>query len=567
MFDKMALQMWKPKPGDRLVGVAAELDLLRFLGRGGSGITFVARVVVARPGTGMNKGDLVVVKTPSVHSDLTVAQIEERLADLFHKGRTERDAMHVLRQLSCVAQIFDQGSYYRKLKGGTLSHDSIPVIVQEYIRGDRLDLYLEMAFGGRITTQHKRKKLFRGVPTAKDFFFWARQIASVVGRVHQRQIIHGDLWQNNFIIRRRSHELVLIDFGQAAFRTDVNFGGQHVGSWMAPEGAGSVAADVYSLGGLLLFLATGPFDSVKERFPQIDDIDQLKKAVVTRMMRNNPSLYRSNCGIADIIARCLRSDRHGRTPNVQSLWQDIELFDPTSPKTDVRPLIRQLRTIQRRSPLIAALVDGAIMRLNEVLIDLRLGIVDLMGDHESIVGSLTRVVALLTEEDRYLTITTPAFWRKDNLGVQGRFLSANRQAVLQRGAEIKRLFLITQKDLRLEPNLTQILNAQLSLQRDAITNRDKDSCGSYEVRFLRVGERQRRKLLREGINFGVLVKGRDRILLVVDYAADGSIGAIQFRSEAKLARSHEKRFASYFASALPLQQLWMKMKSAGSREE
>jgi len=122
------------------------------------------------------------------------------------------------------------------------------------------------------------------------------------------RVIHGDIWQNNFIVRKGTQDPVLIDFGQAAFRIYITFGGRDVGSWMAPEGGGSVAADIYSLGGLLLYLATGQFDSKTDRLPKIDDIDQLKKFVVGRMQRKNAALYEANssrdaCAQAVMVAR------------------------------------------------------------------------------------------------------------------------------------------------------------------------------------------------------------------------------------------------------------------------
>jgi serine/threonine protein kinase len=556
--------MWRLKKGDRLVGAAAELKVKKFLGRGGSGVTYLSNVISARLGTGMKRGQLVVIKMPTLKSAQTISQIETRLATLFHKGLKERDAMNILRKLNCVAHIYDHGSYRKILIDGSFSSGSIPMVVQEYIVGERLDRYLAQ----RASTPHQgrhKKGRFRGLPTSQAFFYWTRHIVSVIGRVHQRQIIHGDIWENNVIVRKGTREPVLIDFGQAAFRRDVTLGGQEIGSWMAPEGGPTVAADIYSLGGLLLYLATGPFDAKTERFPKIDDIDQLKKAIVKRMRRNNPRLYEANCGIADIIARCLRSDRHRRTPNVASLSQDIELFDPTPGASQVRPLIDQLKLIERRNPLIGALVQGAIMRLKDLLIDLRYGVVDLLGDHENIVVSLTRVVSLLAKGDKYLTITTPAFWREHNLGVQGRFLSANRQAVLQNGAEIKRLFLVTKRDLVREAGLRDIIAAQLGLQRDA-RNRIGANCGIYDVRFTFVGEIERRKLLSEGMNFGVLAKGNARILLAVDYADDGTIGGIQFRSDAKLARHHENQFRSRFDRAYPLSELWSRLSKSGEKK-
>lgn len=50
---------------------------------------------------------------------------------------------------------------------------------------------------------------------------------------------------------------------------------------------------------------------------------------------------------------------------------------------------------------------------------------DVNGDHESIVGALTQYLSVLEKGDQYLTVKVPQFWRSGNLGINGRYLTTN----------------------------------------------------------------------------------------------------------------------------------------------
>ncbi len=528
------------RKNDLLVG-AHDLIVQKKLGSGGSGVTYLARVRRPAKGSGLIRGRVVVIKTPHVRSGLTDDEIRGRLKELFEKGLIEAGTKRFLKKLRCVAQVLGHGDYTKLHKDGKASTESMLAIVQEYVPGLRLDRFLLKKYRGR-------GKVFRGVPRASEFFYWGKKIVSAVRLVHQQQVIHGDIWHNNIIIRAGTEDPILIDFGQAAFAAKgAGFGGRIQGSWMAPEGSGTIGADMYSLGGLLLYLATGDYEEKTTRFPRIEDPEKLKTYIVQQMLRRNRQLYADNWGIADIIARCLRTDPERRTRNTAALLQDISLFARGGPEKHlVASLVKGALGLRKQGTLITALVSGAISSLRDQLADLRWGVLDL---HEDIVVGMTQVVSLLSEGDEYLTVTTPGFWHSGNLGVQGRFLSATRQAVLKDGAIIKRLFLITKSDLTRDKELDSIIDAQLGLASDlAARQSSAERHGKYELRFRPVTESERREMLRQGMNFGVLIKGADRLLLSVGYADDGVIGRIQFRTDARLANSFARRFQQEFAN-------------------
>src|SRR5205807_897467 len=141
-------------------------------------------------------------------------------------------------------------------------------------------------------------------------------LADAVQQVHWKKVIHGDIWPENILVRENG-EPVLIDFGQAAFRdaaaSIVKVSGRNI-RYIAPEEKRTVGGDVYSLGGVLFYLATGedPPEVVKNVRA---DVGALTVTVLDRIrLRNkNKSLYQENRGAADIIARCLcmSDERYG----------------------------------------------------------------------------------------------------------------------------------------------------------------------------------------------------------------------------------------------------------------
>ena len=129
------------------------------------------------------------------------------------------------------------------VEGGTLA------LVMEYVDGPNLRRYLSMR-GGRLTPA--------------EVVTIAAQTAAALAAAHEHGVVHLDLKPENILVRRRSTppEIRITDFGVAVLLNDTDHipaGGTP--GYTAPEifrgGAPTPAADVWSLGVLLLELTTG----------------------------------------------------------------------------------------------------------------------------------------------------------------------------------------------------------------------------------------------------------------------------------------------------------------------
>lgn len=200
--------------------------------------------------------------------------------------------------------------------------------MQQLIIGEPLYTYLNCRLGSQ------------GIPNANIFFGWAKKLIECLIEIHQRQIVHGDIWPPNILIQENGNP-VFIDFGQALFR-DLVISGVGVGSgshvFIPPEGSGSVSSDIYSFGGVLYYLATGQYPPTLIK--EMKDIDDLKTEIAESIKVINRPLYEQNCGIVDIIVRCLRHSQHNRHPHAEGVLQDIETFSITQ-LTQVRQLARK----------------------------------------------------------------------------------------------------------------------------------------------------------------------------------------------------------------------------------
>lgn len=196
-----------------------------------------------------------------------------------------------------------------------LRHPGIPVIydieedeeysylVEEYLQGDSLNSLVSC----------------RGPLTRCTVLRYAIQLCGVVNYLHSagtEPILHLDLQPKNLLV---CHETVkLIDFGQAERLSEANKVRQRFGTvgFAAPEQYScekklDERTDIYAIGGLLFYLATGEYPS-----------SDLSPAMLGLKMWSREA--------GRIIAACLDREKENRYLSVRQLMEDLEKLQKQS---------------------------------------------------------------------------------------------------------------------------------------------------------------------------------------------------------------------------------------------
>jgi serine/threonine protein kinase len=204
--------------------------ILRTLGRGGFGVTFLAE------DASLPSNPLCVIKQlcPKVNNPVVLQRACQRF---------EREAK-ILSQLGSHAQIPRLLNYFQV--------DDEFYLVQEYVRG------------GTLAREIKR----RGPMSEAEVKRFLREILPVLDYVHQNQVIHRDIKPPNIIRCQDDGRLVLIDFGavkeqfiHASTNTQRGATTHFVGTlgFAPPEQLAlrpSFASDIFALGVTCLYLLT-----------------------------------------------------------------------------------------------------------------------------------------------------------------------------------------------------------------------------------------------------------------------------------------------------------------------
>jgi serine/threonine protein kinase len=412
--------------------------------------------------------------------------------------------------------------------------------VQKLIDGHPLDEYLKsnLSFSGPIE--------FRGL-ASEEFYQLSRRLADAVRRVHSRLVIHGDIWPQNIMVRNNG-DPILIDFGQASFRDAVQSIVKVSGRneiYIAPEKKRSVQGDVYSLGGVLFYLATGqdPPDMTKNVGV---DLNALTALILEKIRNMNHQLYQDTRGVADIIANCLCSS-DDRYPNARTVVEHLDTFfrktshvslpvaDAISDELGGEQLVDPNQEIFRR-------MGGLLVHvLRDDLADMAKGSYDLVSGPRVIAAAMTQYLSLLDNNDQYLTISNPRFWAPPNPGSNGEYLSMNLMAA-RRSAKIKHLLIITPDDEKYE-QYSRIMEAQIRALREV---RNLVPEASYEVKLLFVSNHRGEEVLNNGHHFRLLVKQDELVAVYPDYRRDGSIAAVRFLADRHLVGNLRGTFESYW---------------------
>lgn len=260
--------------------------VLRVLGRGGFGVTFLARDA-SLPGA-----PLCVIKQlcPKVNNPVALDRAKRRF---WREAKT-------LSQLGSHAQIPLLLDYFTK--------DGEFYLVQEYVRGTTL-------------TREVRRSGPLSEFAVKRFL---REILPVLQYIHQNRVIHRDIKPPNIIRCRDDDRLVLIDFGavkdELALASEMPHKAattQFIGTvgFAPPEQVAlrpTYASDIYAVGVTCLFLLTG-------KTPLEFDYDQESGEISWRS-----SVYVSD-HFAKILDKMLRTSLQERYQTVDEVLRALDL--------------------------------------------------------------------------------------------------------------------------------------------------------------------------------------------------------------------------------------------------
>jgi serine/threonine-protein kinase len=299
-----------PPSHPELLGQLNQFEIERVIGHGGMGVVF----------KGFDR---------ELHRPVAIKLMSPHLA---HSATARRRFEREARAAAAVVH-----PNVIPIHGVSQSKDR-PFIVMQFIAGKSLQAHVE----------------HHGPLDTKDVVRIGMQIAAGLGAAHQQGLIHRDIKPANILLEQDVSRVVITDFGlaRAADELAMTQTGWLAGTphYMSPEQArgGSIDArsDLFSLGGVLYFIATGrePFRAEKP------------VAVLHKICHETVAPARQiHCDIphtlSDIIERLLEkspNDRFQSAARVQKLLEDYlaELQQPDRRHKPIRVVTR--RQVRRR---------------------------------------------------------------------------------------------------------------------------------------------------------------------------------------------------------------------------
>lgn len=261
--------------------------VLRALGRGGFGVTYLCRDMML-PGNPLCVTKLL---CPKVNNPAVLKKAGERF---------EREAK-ALSQLGSHASIPRLLDYFQV--------DGEFYLVQEYVRGHNLAKEVKV----------------HGPQSEKTVRQFLAEILPILGYVHKHNVIHRDIKPPNIIRCRDHNRLVLIDFGAVKDQiatldnnsTSEGMTTQFVGTvgFAPPEQLAlrpTFSSDIYSIGVTCLYLLTGRPPLEFEYDLETGEIDWQADTSVSQYFRT-------------ILTKMLRVSSYERYQNVEEVQRALDL--------------------------------------------------------------------------------------------------------------------------------------------------------------------------------------------------------------------------------------------------
>lgn len=416
-------------------------------------------------GPALEPGTRVFIKTPRISR---LDPFDNKLATIaVYSG----DFVIQLTKHRALSQ-FEQEFSFTVDAGWNISYASqvpVPFLAQTWVEGVTLREYL------------LSRPKFAGLEP-NEWFDLATRISDIVRHMHNYGVVHGDISPDNIMMTGGADnpQPVLVDFGESILFTEdplrrqtAERGTRHL--YQPPERrAGGdtwqYPADIYSLGAVFYFMATG---EDPEGLPT--DIHDLKRTVLEKVKSRNPDLltHARGSGAVKIIDKCLRERPYDRYSYMESLSRAITIFgrregalDVDSIKLGIEETNEFLDTAEtgEDNDLFVRLLAVDLARLRRRVASMRNDHVEVVGEREELIDSLLEYLSMLQPGDEYVTVTSPLLWTDDNLGINGRFLTMNR-ILAQEGVSILRVFSLCESD-REDPEVRRILESHVLMDRE-----------------------------------------------------------------------------------------------------
>lgn len=374
-------------------------------------------------------------------------------------------------QAGFIERIDSHDATSKHLPYGT-SFRQLPFILYEWVNGVQLDA---------LVKDHLDKH-----PITRDKWFdFARGLANVIRRLHNHGFLHGHIVPRNILFSKKKY--FLAGFGYSA----LSFEGvsqphpilDEDEPYRAPEfrhepslDALWHSADIYAIGVVLFFLATGKAivlnrdsenESVGTAFPESRKALKHLKETVRKLLASGATDHaiKQDFNIAKIVDNCIRFCPDDRFETADELLDAVDIARLGEGKRRSQSFFEELLVTEKR---------GAVDRLERIR---KRRHYEIYGSRTKIIEGLCRLVGALTVGSIYRTVTLPSYWTSRNLGPDGRFLAMNKH-VAKQGVEIERIFLVDGPFHALTDEEQEILRSQ----QDAVSQVK----GSLHVRVCRV---------------------------------------------------------------------------------
>ena len=165
-----------------------------------------------------------------------------------------------------------------------------------------------------------------------EFFPLALRLACVLGRIHEKKIVHKNLGPTNILIDPETGELRIIDFGSSSELSSehldqVSLSGRNYGAlpYTSPELTGRInryvdyRADYYSLGVLLYQIITGQLP-----FKAADPLEWVHCIISQEAPLANTVNKKIPEALAEVIAKLMAKNAEDRYQSIRGLTADLE---------------------------------------------------------------------------------------------------------------------------------------------------------------------------------------------------------------------------------------------------